>query len=47
MKTTAFPNARYIIPKDWFDNLMYQNYLSPLNNSQFLEPNKTMLKQNL
>ena len=47
MKTTAFPNARYIIPKDWFDNLMYQNYLSPLNNSQFLEPNKTMLKQTI
>ena len=47
MKTTAFPNARYIIPREWFDNLMYNNYLSPLNNSQFLNPNKTMLNQNI
>ena len=47
MKTTAFPNARYIIPREWFDNLIYNNYLSPLNNSQFLNPNKTMLNQNI
>ena len=44
MKTTIFPYARYIIPRDWFDSLMNYNQLTELNNSQFLTPDKTNLK---
>ena len=44
MKLTAFPNHRYIVPRDWFDRIMNNNDLIPLNNQQFLDDNKTKLK---
>ena len=43
MKSTAFPSTRYIIPRDWFDNIINYNNIIPLNNSQFLNPDKTTL----
>ena len=44
MKSTVFPNIRYIIPFDWFDNIINYNNIIPLNNSQFLNDDKTALK---
>ena len=44
MKSTTFPNTRYIIPKDWFDSLMNYNQLTQINNIQFLTPDKKRLK---
>ena len=44
MKSTVFPTIRYIIPRDWFDNLINYNNIIPLNNSQFLNNDKTALK---
>ena len=44
MKSTKFPNVRYIIPRDWFDNLINFNIIIPLDNSQFLNEEKTNLK---
>ena len=43
MKSTVFPTARYIIPRDWFDNIINYNNIIPLNNSQFLNADKTTL----
>ena len=43
MKSTVFPTARYIIPRDWFDNIINYNNIIPLNNSQFLYADKTTL----
>ena len=43
MKSTVFPTARYIIPRDWFDNIINYNNIIPLNNSQFLNNDKTTL----
>ena len=47
MKTTLFPNARYIIPRYWFDEIMNHNLINPLNNVQFLNQNKTFLKETI
>ena len=44
IRSTAFPNNRYIIPRDWFDRLMNNNDIIPLNNKQFLNANQTYLK---
>jgi len=43
MKSTVFPTSRYIIPRDWFDNIMNNNNIILLNNSQFLNEDKTTL----
>ena len=43
MKSTVFPTSRYIIPRDWFDNIMNNNNIILLNNSQFLNKDKTTL----
>ena len=43
MKSTVFPSSRYIIPRDWFDNIINNNNIILLNNSQFLNEDKTTL----
>ena len=43
MKSTVFPSSRYIIPRDWFDNIINNNNIILLNNSQFLNDDKTTL----
>ena len=40
-----FPSKRYIIPRDWFDNLMNNNFISNINNSQFLNTTFDALNQ--
>ena len=44
MKSTLFPNSRYIIPLDWFDKLINYNQITKLNNSQFLTSDNSKLK---
>ena len=44
MKSTKFPFVRYVIPREWFDNIINYNILNPLNNSQFISESKTKLK---
>ena len=44
MKSTLFPNSRYIIPRDWFDKLINYNQITKLNNSQFLTSDNSKLK---
>ena len=48
IKTTLFPSKRYIIPRDWFDNMMNSNnYISFINNAQFLNKSLKYLNPNI
>ena len=47
IKTTLFPTKRYIIPRDWFDNMMNNYYINSINNSQFLNSSLKFLNPNI
>ena len=50
IKTTLFPLKRYIIPRDWFDNIMNNRNnksIISINNSQFLNTSLKYFNSNI